>query len=87
MGFDAACGWFGTVRKSGRLLGSVDALEGNRADLSAVLRLLTDHGFFSADDVAEALWLLPHQEWEEITSSGTRLAAQVIEQLKQAAGR
>lgn len=82
MGFDSACGWFGTVWRTGRLEDSLDALEGHRADLQAVLKLLTYHGFFSEEDVTEALRLLPHKEWEEIEHPGTREAARVIEQLK-----
>jgi len=86
VGFDHACGWFGTVRRSGRLVASLDALEGHKADLQAVITLLTDYGFFSEEDVAEALSLLPHKEWDELEHPSTREAGRVIELLKQAAG-
>jgi len=54
LGHDSATGWFGEVRREGRLLGSIDAMLDPTADLASLLRLLVEYGFCSAQDVAEA---------------------------------
>ena len=86
VGFDRATGYWATVRRSGRSLGELDALQGHPADLSSVLHLLIDHGFISWDDVEQAKRLLPVRELLPSDPPGTQLAALVLENLKHPEG-
>jgi hypothetical protein len=83
-GHDRALGFFVTVRgKHGRRL-DYDALHGDYAGLAGALAFLAKGGFFTLEDLYEAL-LHVEQESEEDLRSGLRPIALVVTNFKVAA--
>jgi len=84
-GWDAsALGWWCEVRRSGQLVGSVDALVTGETTLEEVLRLLESWRFWTIEERSEALSLLPHMASTDMPSRPGKVA-QIISVLKQAA--
>jgi len=85
-GHDRALSWWAEVRDGGRLVTEYDALTSAVPTSPAgVIEVLVGHGFFAEADLHEARgWLAEVEDVDEIDDPGTRLAAEVIVNLKKA---
>jgi len=90
-GFDSASlGFFVEVWKRGQRLVALDRLEQPESPptLGSVVSALVEQGFFTGDEVFEALTLLALGEGRDLEASeGVRTAALVIENLRSDAAR
>ncbi len=86
VGIDRALGWFCTVRERGRLRADYDGMAEGYDGLQGLLKTLIAHGWFTTEDLEEAIRLLPHLERDEIEDPGVARAAGIYERLKAMAG-
>lgn len=85
IGYDDTVGWYAEVwDRLGRLCDEYDGLATSSPTTTAgVLRCLAGHGFFSLDDVADAVGFLPHiDDANDVPDEGVRRAVRVILTLK-----
>jgi len=82
-GTDRALGWFCTVREEGRMRADYDAMADGYDGLQGLLKTLIAHGWFTRDDLEEAIRLVPHLEPEEMNDPGVARAADIYERLKE----
>ena len=87
-GLNGALSWWAEVREAGRLLVEYDAITcGVPTSPAGILGVLVKHGFFGQDDIYEARdWLIEVEDVEEIDDEGAKRAAEVITNLREAAG-
>lgn len=86
-GWDGVIGWFVELRRSGRVVGCYDALKpGYDAErpLEGALQTLVDAGFFSHDDIGEAV-MRGEEELPEDMPEPIRRVAYVIRNFRVAA--
>ena len=83
----SALGWFCEIHHEGIREEYSGLTHGKPTTLQGVLDVLVRHGFFSREELHEGL-ALAHFGFdpEEIEGEGARRAAEIVEQLKQAAG-
>ena len=82
VGIDRALGWFCTVRERGRLRADYDGMAEGYDGIQGLLKTLIAHGWFTRDDLEEAIRLLPHLEPDEMEDPGVARAADIYERLK-----
>jgi len=88
LGWDHLLGFFTEIRNQGCRLYQYDNLvvEDGPTSLRGLLNLLVNQGFFTAMDIAEAHRALGYvDDVDDIEEPSVRLAAEVIERLKEAA--
>ena len=83
-GWDPALGYFVEVRRNRRLMASHDSTVGGDNSMRALLMVMKNQGFFDEDDIQQARSWLKMFEVEDILDPRTRLAAEVVENIKQA---
>ena len=83
VGSDRALGWFCTVRDRGRLRAEYDGMADGYDGLQGLLETLIAYGWFTREDLEEAVRLLPHLEPEEMDDPGVARAADIYERLKE----
>jgi hypothetical protein len=83
VGIDRVLGWFCTVREKGRLRADYDGIAEGYDGLQGLLKTLIAHGWFTRDDLEEAIRVLPHLEPEEMDDPGVAPAAEIYERLKE----
>ena len=90
LGWDHLLGFWVEIRSSGHRLYQYDnlVLDDGETTLRGLLHLLITQGFFSSLDIAEAHKQLGYvDDVDDIEERNVRMAAEVIERLKEAASR
>ena len=88
LGWDHLLGFFGEIRNRGCRIYQYDNLvcDDGPTSLQGLLNLLVGQGFFTALDIAEAHRALGYiDDVDDIEEPAVRMAAEIIERLKEAA--